>query len=213
MAQKISKKNQTRVLLKTRWSHSQSNEPIYIEPYTPMNEIIEQLEIAVNDTYTDRQIIDFKQYYQRIDPTDGYALPKKKRCMGWLVEYWINNEYVSSATTESMLNDENLKQIWTHKLSPVISTLTLSEKKPVQEITDNLNKLLHNPNDQLFDHYKQEFREQYKDNKDWGGEGPRGAKKNFIQSLKRLAKAVEDLNNYSEINLHEVQKLMENPGR
>lgn len=143
-------RNKTNVFLKTRWTRFGIAEPILIEPFTPMKELIAILENAANTKYNNRQIIELKQYYQKYKEKEGNLISKRKSCQGWYVEYLKNGSYKRVLTFGdiSCLNTYILSKghFLTNEFSPVIEIFKLPGEMTCEQVANELNQNIKNPN-------------------------------------------------------------------
>ena len=74
--------------------------------------------------YTDRQIINLKQFYQNIKNRN--RLPRKNECLGWTIEYLIDEKYdkaiISQQTCENSFLSEKITL--THNFYPIVNQVT-----------------------------------------------------------------------------------------
>lgn len=133
MARKISVSDKTKVHLKSCWKHIDAQTAVFIEPYTPMSQIIEKLEKTINIKYTPLQTWELKQYYQKTGTI------KRKTTMGWWIEYLINGKYVP--LNELHQEDYSLPTSYTfiHQSFPLIKPVQLNKIKTVSQIAAELN--------------------------------------------------------------------------
>nr|UIB38846.1 hypothetical protein [Trentepohlia sp. YN1317] len=86
------RRNQNKMIYKTRWKNLIHGDYVYIEPKTPFLTIIEILEKTAKTKYSPHQMSALKQFYYNKKGPNGE--PKKKIAFDWYVEYLVNNEYV-----------------------------------------------------------------------------------------------------------------------
>lgn len=145
--------NNTTVPFKTRWTSYRLDNPIIIEPFTPMNEIIAKLEKAKNQKFTFWQTVDMKHFYQKFRKTDRNISSKRKSCLGWSVEYMIEGEYTRFVDVNKIKNDRFAipkNAVYIHELFPVIQSLKLEKEVTKDELSTKLNFQIQTFNAQIF---------------------------------------------------------------
>ena len=146
-------RKRNRVFLKTRWKHMDVDAPIFIEPFVPIDEIISQLEKALDVQYSFKHIVDLKQFYQKFEKNRKNERSKRKSCHGWCVEYFINEKYLRLVDPKEIEQASPVLPAgfkFVHEFSPIIQPVELATEKPSEKCANELNKNSKNPNFAIF---------------------------------------------------------------
>ena len=147
------KLNKTNVPFKTKWTCLGLENPLYIEPFTPMSEIVAKLEKITKKTYRSQQISNLKVFYQKFEKIDKNSVSKRRTCLGWHVEYLINDNYVWLVNVKEIKDENFLRSknfVCIHELYPLIQPVKLIKEITHDEMALELNHKIQTPNIKAF---------------------------------------------------------------